>query len=261
MARIVAVSNQKGGVGKTTTTLNLGAALAERDLRVLVIDLDPQGNASSGLGVPKSSVDGGVYDVLLHGHDVRDEARVTAVEGLELLPACNALVGAEVELSAAVGRERRLHAALTPARSDYDFVLIDCPPSLGLLTLNAFVAADGVLTPLQAEYYALEGLGALLETMAEVRRWLNPHLAHDGVLLTLMDRRTNLGCEVEAEARQVLGDRVLDTVIPRNVRLAEAPSHGQAAVSWAPSSRGAVAYQRLADELLRRHGQIARGVA
>ena len=261
MARVIAVSNQKGGVGKTTTTINLGAALAERGWSVLVVDLDPQGNASSGLGLPKGDVSGGVYDVLLHDHRIEDEARVTPTAGLSLLPATDDLVGAEVELASAVARERRLHSALEPVRERFDYVLIDCPPSLGLLTLNAFVAADTVLTPLQAEYYAMEGLGALMETMAEVRRWLNPGLRHEGVLLTLLDRRTNLGCEVEREAREVLGERVFQTIIPRNVRLAEAPSHGVAAVQWAPRSTGAGAYQQLADELLQGHGLTERGVA
>ena len=258
MARIIAISNQKGGVGKTTTSVNLGAALALAGHRVLLVDLDPQGNASSGVGLPRSEVDDGVYDLLLEGSSVDDVARLTSVTGLEVVPVTNALVGAEVELVSEMGRERRLHSALESVRDRYDWILIDCPPSLGLLTINAFVAADSVLIPLQAEYYALEGLSGLMETMSQVQKWLNPALVREGVLLTLQDRRTNLGREVEAQTREALGSSdhggVFETTIPRNVRLAEAPSHGVPAVVWAKSCPGTRAYIELADELLARHG-------
>ncbi len=254
MARIIAVSNQKGGVGKTTTTINLGAALALAGQRVLLVDLDPQGNASSGLGLPRDEVADGVYDVLLAGASVDDVSRVSPVPGLEVVPVTEALVGAEVELVSELGRERRLHAALDAVRERYDWVLIDCPPSLGLLTVNAFVAADSVLVPLQAEYFAMEGLSALVNTIAEVRRWLNPGLEREGVVLTLVDGRTNLGREVEAQAREFFGDEVFATTIPRNVRLGEAPSHGLPAVVWARHCPGSRAYIELADELLLRHG-------
>ncbi|MCO4761677.1 MAG: ParA family protein [Myxococcales bacterium] len=254
MARIIAVSNQKGGVGKTTTTLNLGAALALAGHRVLLIDLDPQGNASSGLGLQRDDVVDGVYDLLLEGANVEDVARVTPVDGLEIVPVTDALIGAEIELVSEMGRERRLEGALQSARNRYDWILIDCPPSVGLLTINALVAADSVLIPLQAEYLAMEGLGGLMKTVSEVQKWLNPHLVREGVLLTLMNRRTNLGREVEAQAREVLGDEVFKTTIPRNVRLGEAPSHGLPAVVWAKHCPGTRAYIELGDELLARHG-------
>ena len=264
MARIIAISNQKGGVGKTTTSINLGGALALAGHRVLLVDLDPQGNASSGVGWPRTEVEDGVYDLLLEGASVEDVARMTDVPGLELIPVTDALVGAEVELVGEMGRERRLHSALDAVRDRYDWILIDCPPSLGLLTINAFVAADSVLIPLQAEYFAMEGLSGLMNTVAQVQKWLNPALVREGVLLTLQDRRTNLGREVEAQTREAFGEGsdggVFMTTIPRNVRLAEAPSHGLPAVVWAKHCPGTRAYIELADELLARHGLRARRV-
>ena len=258
MARVLAVSNQKGGVGKTTTTVNLAAALAARGRRVLVVDLDPQGNASSGLGHPRAEVAMGLYDVLLEFRDLDSVLTPTAHDRLHLVPATRDLVGAEVELVDEEGRERRLRKVLSPARDRYDDILIDCPPSLGLLTVNALVAADAVLIPLQAEYYAMEGLGELLRTVSAVRKSLNPDLEREGIVITMADQRNNLCREVENQARQLFGAGVLDTVIPRNVRLGEAPSFGQPIVQYDPRSTGARSYIALADELLTRRSGGAR---
>ena len=252
MARILSVSNQKGGVGKTTTTVNLAAALATAGERVLVVDLDPQGNASSGLGYPRADVTMGIYDVLMEYRDVESVLMPTALDGLQLLPASRDLVGAEVELVDEPNRERKLRKVLNRVRDHYDWVLVDCPPSLGLLTLNALVASDGVLIPLQAEYYAMEGLGELLRTIKGVRRALNQDLRREGIVVTMTDGRNRLCREVENQARQVFGDGVFETTIPRNVRLGEAPSHGKSIVEYAPGSSGAQAYLELADELIRR---------
>jgi len=252
MARIVALSNQKGGVGKTTTAINLGAALATRGQRVLLVDMDPQGNASSGLGCPRTHATMGVYDVLMAFREL-DSVRVpTSVDHLELIPATRDLAGAAIELSEERHRERRLRRALNHVRDDYDWVLVDCPPTLNLLTVNALVAADGVLIPLQAEYYAMEGLGELLRTISAVRKGLNPDLQREGIVITMTDTRTNLCREVEAQARHLFGDEVFQTVIPRNVRLGEAPSHGQAIVHYDPQSTGARAHLALAEELMAR---------
>ncbi len=252
MARVLAISNQKGGVGKTTTTINLAAALAARGRRVLVVDLDPQGNASSGLGYPRSQVDHGTYDLLLELRDVDSVLLPTEHDGLHLLPANRDLVGAEVELVDTEGRERRLRKILGAVRERYDDILVDCPPSLGLLTINALVAADGVLVPLQAEYYAMEGLGELLRTVTAVRKSLNPDLQREGIVVTMTDARNNLCREVENQARSLFGDNVFKSVIPRNVRLGEAPSHGKPIVQYDPRSAGAKAYFALADELIAR---------
>ncbi len=252
MARVLAVSNQKGGVGKTTTTVNLAAALAARGRTVLVVDMDPQGNASSGLGHPRTESTMGLYDVLLEFRDLDSVLLPTAHDRLHLIPATRDLVGAEVELVDEEGRERRLRKVLSPARDRYDDILIDCPPSLGLLTVNALVAADAVLIPLQAEYYAMEGLGELLRTVGAVRKSLNPDLEREGIVITMADQRNNLCREVEAQARHLFGAGVLDTVIPRNVRLGEAPSFGQPIVQYDPRSTGARSYIALADELLSR---------
>ncbi|MCB9669930.1 MAG: ParA family protein [Alphaproteobacteria bacterium] len=257
MARILSLSNQKGGVGKTTTTVNLAAALAQQGQKVLVVDLDPQGNASSGLGYPRQDVTMGVYDVLMEYRDVESALMPTALDGLQLLPASRDLVGAEVELVDEPNRERKLRKVLNLVRERYDWVLIDCPPSLGLLTLNALVASDSVLVPLQAEYYAMEGLGELLRTIKGVRRALNPDLRREGIVITMTDARNRLCREVEGQARQVFGEGVFQTTIPRNVRLGEAPSHGKSIVEYAPGSTGAQAYMDLADELIRR--QQAKG--
>ena len=254
MARVLAVSNQKGGVGKTTTSVNLAASLARRGQRVLLVDLDPQGNASSGLGSPRSDLTMGVYDALLEYRDADSVRTPTSVDGLELLPATADLVGAEVELVDAPRREFRLRKALQHLRDGYDWVIIDCPPSLGLLTVNALAAADAVLIPLQAEYYAMEGLGDLVRTILAVQKGMNPDLRREGIVITMTDTRNKLCREVERQARAVFGAEVFETSIPRNVRLGEAPSHGRSVIDYDPRSPGALAYLALADELLRRHG-------
>jgi chromosome partitioning protein len=252
MARVLAISNQKGGVGKTTTTINLAAALAARGRRVLVVDLDPQGNASSGLGHPRSDVTAGSYDLLFGFRDADPVLLPTATDGLHLLPATRDLVGAEIELVDEPNREHCLRKALSAFRERYDDILVDCPPSLGLVTLNALTAADAVLVPLQAEYYAMEGLGELLRTIGRVRQGLNPDLEREGILITMSDARNTLCRRVEEQARGLFGDGVLRTVIPRNVRLGEAPSFGQSIVDYDPRSSGATAYVALADEILER---------
>ena len=253
MAHVLAISNQKGGVGKTTTAVNLSAALARSNQRVLMVDVDPQGNASSGLGHAREDVTMGVYDVLMGYRDLDSVRMPTAIDTLEVVPATRDLVGAEVELVSAERREHRLRKALNRVRDGYDWIVIDCPPSLGLLTVNALTAADSVLIPLQAEYYAMEGLGELVRTILAVQRGLNPDLRREGILLTMSDTRNNLAREVENEARRAFRDEVFKTVIPRNVRLGEAPSYGKSIVEYDPRSTGAKAYLSLAAELLKRH--------
>ena len=259
MSRVIAIANQKGGVGKTTTAINLGAAIAVLEARTLVIDLDPQGNASSGLGLSQA-VDERVtiYEVLMAGGDARAAVR-TSVQFplLDLMPSTRDLVGAEIELVGAMRRETILRRALESIRSEYDFIFLDCPPSLGLLTLNALTAADSLLIPIQCEFYALEGLSQLLSTVRLVQRVLNPHLEIEGVLLTMFDGRLNLARQVAAEAREYFGDRVYKTSIPRNVRLAEAPSFGQPILRYDVLSNGAQSYLALAEELMMGHGPTA----
>jgi chromosome partitioning protein len=251
MATVLAISNQKGGVGKTTTAINLSVSLADLGRRTLLVDLDPQGNGTSGLGVRRDAGHSGVYDALL---DFRPLAEVLLDVGpnLRLAPATRDLVGAEIELVDEEGRERRLRRALAPVRQDFDFVVVDCPPSLGLLTLNALAAADAVIVPLQAEYYAMEGLGDLLRTVSAVRRGIHPELVLGGILLTMVDPRNNLCRAVEAQAREHFGREVFETVVPRNVRLGEAPSHAMAIGHYDARSSGARAYQALAREVVER---------
>jgi len=252
VAQTIACANQKGGVGKTTTVVNLASQLVRAGDRVLVIDLDPQGNATSGLGIDRAALSSSVYDAVIDGQPL-ESVIIETTTGMDIAPSAVALAGAEIELATVEGRERRLHRLLQPVTSRYDLILIDCPPSLGLLTVNALTAADSVLIPLQSEYYALEGLSQLLATIDLVRDHLNPRLAIDGVVLTMADARTNLSAEVDAEARRHLGGIVYTTVIPRSVRLSEAPSHGLPIDRYAPTSRGAVAYAELAGEFRERH--------
>ncbi len=254
MAHILALSNQKGGVGKTTTAVNLAAGLARYGQRVLLVDLDPQGNASSGLGYAREDVTMGIYDVLMEFRDIDSVRMPTALDNLEVIPATVDLVGAELELVGAERREYRLKKVLNRVADDYDFILIDCPPSLGLLTLNTLTAANAVLIPLQAEYYAMEGLGELLRTIHAVRKGLNPELVREGILVTMMDGRNKLCREVERQVRHHFKEGVFETVIPRNVRLGEAPSYGKSIVEYDPRSTGAQAYLALAREILQRHG-------
>jgi chromosome partitioning protein len=251
----VAVANQKGGVGKTTTVVSIAAFLATDGYRVLIVDIDPQGNATSGLGIDRSTLDASVYDVLLGDAAVASVIRTTDIPGLDVLPSDRSLAGAEVELVPRQGRERRLRLALAPVVDGYDFILLDHPPSLGLLTVNGLAAADSVLVPLQSEYYALEGLSQLMATLDLVREHLNPGLALKGVILTMYDARTALAADVATEARTHLGDRVFETIVPRSVRLAEAPSYGRSIVQHSPLSRGGEAYRAITAEFLVRSGR------
>jgi chromosome partitioning protein len=250
LGRVVAVANQKGGVGKTTTAVNLSAGLALAERRTLLIDLDPQGNATTGLGVDKNSLKRTIYHVLLEGVTI-EEARIkTDIGFLELVPADIDLVGAEIELVSTDDRERRFQQALAPVRGVYDFIVIDCPPSLGLLTLNALTAADRALVPLQCEYYSMEGLAHILRTIALVKEKLNPKLEIEGVVLTMFDGRTSLAAQVKAEVQGHLGSQVMQTIIPRNIRITEAPSHGKPIMLYDLRSPGSAAYLELTKEVL-----------
>lgn len=250
MGVVWAIANQKGGVGKTTTAVNLSASLAAAGKRVLVVDIDPQGNTTSGLGLNRGELEWSVYEVLLGEISSEQAIRPSTLPQLDILPATVDLAGAEVELVSMASREFRLREALRNIEERYDHILIDCPPSLGLLTVNALTAADSVLIPVQCEYYALEGLGQLLSVVRLVQTRLNPHLRVQGVLLTMYDARTNLSLEVAEEVKKYFQDRVFKTIIPRNVRLSEAPSHGQAILVYDPKSRGAEVYQQLAREVI-----------
>jgi chromosome partitioning protein len=257
--RIIGIVNQKGGVGKTTTAVNLAACLAVAERRTLLIDLDPQGNATSGLGIDKGELDASVYDVLVGGLPLPAAVRPTAIPYLEILPATVDLFGAEIELVSVIGREYRLSSALEGQTKGYEYVLVDCPPSLGLLTVNALTAVDSVLIPIQCEYYALEGLSQLLGTIRIIQKSLNPGLAIEGVLLTMYDQRLNLARQVQEEAVEYFGEKVYATVIPRNVRLSEAPSFGQPVILYDILSAGAVSYMKLTEELIERCRPRERG--
>ena len=248
--RVFAVANQKGGVGKTTTTVNLGAALADLGHQVLVIDLDPQGNATTGLGIEARNFDSSIYDVLLHDVAIEDCIEPTAIKNLFVVPATIDLAGAEIELVPAFSRELRLRRAVDAVRDDYAYVLVDCPPSLGLITVNGLAAASEVVVPIQCEYYALEGLGQLLRNVELVRANLNPMLVVTTIVLTMYDARTNLSDQVVQEVRRHFGPAVCRTVIPRSVRISEAPSFGEPVTVHDPSSRGAIAYRELAREVV-----------
>ncbi|MDV2684710.1 AAA family ATPase [Alkalihalophilus lindianensis] len=250
MAKVIAVANQKGGVGKTTTAVNLSACLAYIGKKVLLVDIDPQGNATSGVGVEKGDVDECVYDILVEDVEASKVIKQTTVENLHVLPSTIQLSGAEIELVPTISREVRLKRALQSVAKDYDYIFIDCPPSLGLLTINALTASDSVLIPVQCEYYALEGLSQLLNTVRLVQKHLNTDLAIEGVLLTMLDARTNLGIQVIDEVKKYFREKVFDTIIPRNVRLGEAPSHGKPIIIYDAKSRGAHVYVDLAKEVV-----------
>ena len=251
MGRMIAIANQKGGVGKTTTSVNLSACLAFLGKKVLLIDIDPQGNASSGIGVSKGELEACIYDVLIDDEPVENVILQSKVENLYVLPATISLAGAEIELVSTISRELRLKNALDSIKEKYDFIIIDCPPSLGLLTINALTASDAIIIPVQCEYYALEGLSQLLSTIRLVQKHLNKNLMIDGVLLTMLDARTNLGLQVIEEVKKYFQDKVYRTVIPRNVRLSEAPSHGESIIQYDAKSRGAEVYLELAREVIK----------
>jgi len=250
MGKIIAIANQKGGVGKTTTSVNLGAGLAQVGKKVLLVDIDAQGNATTGVGIEKSELDQCIYNVLVEDADVQGVIQKTATENLDVLPATIQLAGAEIELVPTISREVRLQRALQPVRDEYDYIINDCPPSLGLLTINALTAADSVIIPVQCEYYALEGLSQLLNTVRLVQKHLNKNLAIQGVLLTMLDARTNLGIQVIDEVKKYFRDKVYRSIIPRNVRLSEAPSHGKPIMQYDAKSRGAEVYIDLAEEVI-----------
>jgi chromosome partitioning protein len=251
VGKIIAIANQKGGVGKTTTSVNLSACLAYIGKRVLLVDIDPQGNATSGTGIEKAEVDQCIYDVLVDDVKANEVIKPTVVENLYMIPATIQLAGAEIELVPTISREVRLKRALDEVRDQFDYIIIDCPPSLGLLTINALTASEAVLIPVQCEYYALEGLSQLLNTVRLVQKHLNTNLMIEGVLLTMLDARTNLGIQVIDEVKKYFQDKVYKTIIPRNVRLSEAPSHGEPIIIYDPKSRGAEVYLDLAKEVVK----------
>ncbi|WP_172254845.1 ParA family protein [Saccharibacillus deserti] len=250
MSKIIAIANQKGGVGKTTTSVNLSAGLAKLGKRVLLIDIDPQGNSTSGVGINKADVEHCIYDILINEVHPKEVVVSTHIEGLDVIPATIQLAGAEIELVPVMSRELRLKKNIHLIKKDYDYILIDCPPSLGILTINSLTAADSVIIPIQCEYYALEGLSQLLNTVRLVQKQLNTELQIEGVLLTMLDARTNLGIQVIEEVKKYFQDKVYETIIPRNVRLSEAPSHGQTIMTYDPRSKGAEYYMELAREVM-----------
>lgn len=254
MAKIISVTNQKGGVGKTTTVINLGASLAAADKKTLLIDLDPQGNAGSGLGIPKNDSTGrNIYHVLVQGTKITDAIRPTELNDLQIVPSNQDLIGAEIELVNEFARETRLKSALEEVSSKYDYILIDCPPSLGLLTVNALTASDSYLVPMQCEYYAMEGLSHLIKLESLVKKSLNPTLKEEGILLTMFDSRNNICHQVASEIKKHFKGKVLSSVIPRNVKLSECPSHGKPILLYDMSSKGAKSYLELAKEIIRKN--------
>ena len=252
MSYILTLANQKGGVGKTTTAVNLAAFLGKKKKKVLVIDLDPQGNATSGLGINKGELDGTIYDVIVNVVDIKDTIWESSADNVWICPTNINLAGAEIELVNVMSREQVLKNAIKPIKGEYDYIIIDCPPSLSILTINALTASDGIVIPIQGEYYALEGLTQLVDTINIVKKKLNKNLSILGVVLTMFDRRTQLTRQVREEVENYFGDKVFSTVIPRNVRLAEAPSHGVAILDYDKHSKGAKAYESLANEVIKR---------
>ncbi len=252
MSKIIAITNQKGGVGKTTTAVNLSACIANLSKKVLLLDIDPQGNATSGIGLEKSEIKYCIYDSLINDLPLEKAIKKTYVEGLDIVPASIQLAGAEIELVPTMSREVRLKKIVEKISERYDYILIDCPPSLGLLTVNALTAANGVLVPIQTEYYALEGLSQLVNTVELVKKHLNPSLRLEGVVMTMYDARTNLAQQVVEEVKKYFGELVYDTIIPRNVRLSEAPSYGKAIIDYDPKSKGAEVYLDLAKEVIKK---------
>ena len=253
MAKIIAIANQKGGVGKTTTAINLSTCVAEKGKKVLLIDIDPQGNATSGVGIAKNVDDKSIYDVIVNDEPIVDIIKPTIVKNLHICASSINLAGAEVELVNLISRETRLKGAIEQIEDRYDYIFMDCPPSLGLITLNAFAAATSVLVPIQCEYYALEGLGQLVNTIKLVQKNLNKDLEIEGVVMTMYDSRTRLSSQVYEEVKKYFGDKVFNTVIPRNIRLSEAPSHGLPITTYDPLSKGARTYKKLAKELINKN--------
>ena len=255
MGSVIAIANQKGGVGKTTTTIDLAASIAKRGYKVLIVDIEPQGNATSGLGIEKSTIEYDIYNVLVDEIPIASAIKKTSAKNLDIVPATINLAGAETELISMMARETRLKGAIDDLGDKYDFIFIDCPPSLGQLSINAFTASQSILIPVQSEYYAMEGLSQLLNTIRLVQKHFNKNLGVEGVLLTMLDARTNLGADVVQQVKEYFGDRVYKTIIPRITKLAEAPSYGEPITEYAPNSRGAKVYDDLAKEVLKAHGK------